>query len=72
MGKEEFASVTAAAQALGVSADTIRRWSKLGLIKSTRDKNQKRMFNLAELHRLRRKLNGEGDSTDYQLSLIHI
>lgn len=67
MGKEEFASVTAAAQALGVSADTIRRWSKLGLIKSTRDKNQKRMFNLAELHRLRRKLNGEGDSTDYQI-----
>ena len=67
MGKEEFASVTAAAQALGVSADTIRRWSKLGLIKSTRDKNQKRMFNLAEVHRLRRKLNGEGDSTDYQI-----
>ena len=67
MCKEEFASVTAAAQALGVSADTIRRWSKLGLIKSTRDKNQKRMFNLAELHRLRRKLNGEGDSTDYQI-----
>ena len=67
MGKEEFASVTAVAQALGVSADTIRRWSKLGLIKSTRDKNQKRMFNLAELHRLRRKLNGEGDSTDYQI-----
>ena len=67
MGKEEFASVTAAAQALGVSADTIRRWSKLGLIKSTRDKNLKRMFNLAELHRLRRKLNGEGDSTDYQI-----
>ena len=67
MGKEEFASVTAAAQALGVSADTIRRWSKLGLIKSTRDKNQKRMFNLTELHRLRRKLNGEGDSTDYQI-----
>ena len=67
MGKEEFASVTAAAQALGVSADTITRWSKLGLIKSTRDKNQKRMFNLAELHRLRRKLNGEGDSTDYQI-----
>lgn len=67
MGKEELASVTAAAQALGVSADTIRRWSKLGLIKSTRDKNQKRMFNLAELHRLRRKLNGEGDSTDYQI-----
>lgn len=67
MSKEEFASVTAAAQALGVSADTIRRWSKLGLIKSTRDKNQKRMFNLAELHRLRRKLNGEGDSTDYQI-----
>ena len=67
MGKEEFASVTAAAQALGVSADTISRWSKLGLIKSTRDKNQKRMFNLAELHRLRRKLNGEGDSTDYQI-----
>lgn len=67
MSETVFVSVTAAANELDVSADTIRRWSKLGLIKSVRDKNQKRMFNLAELHRLRRKLNGEGDAVDYEV-----
>ncbi len=60
-------SVTAAANALGVSADTIRRWSKLGLIKSSRDKSGKRLFNMKEIERLQKKLNGENDATEYRV-----
>lgn len=67
MSESALVSVTAAAKALDVSADTIRRWNKLGLIKATRDKNQKRIFNLDEIRRLQRKLNGEGDSTTFQI-----
>lgn len=65
----EAVSVTAAAQALGVSADTIRRWNKLGLIKANRDKNGKRIFNLDEIERLQQKLNGSGDNTKYEVLL---
>lgn len=67
MSESVSVSVSAAAKALDVSEDTIRRWSKLGLIKATRDKNKKRFFNLEEIRRLQRKFNGEGDSTDYQI-----
>lgn len=63
----QFVSVTAAAKALDVSADTIRRWNKLGLIKATRDKNGKRLFNLKEIQRLQRKLNGEGEEASFRV-----
>ena len=43
-------------QQLSVSADTIRRWDKKGLIKSTRDINDHRVFNLDEVKRLQQKL----------------
>lgn len=62
----QFVSVTAASKALDVSVDTIRRWSKLGLIKSTRDANNKRLFNLNEIDRLQRKLAGD-DQTEYRV-----
>ena len=65
--KDQFVSVTAAAKALDVSADTIRRWSKLGLVKATRDKNSKRLFNLEEIKRLQKKLNGEGEQAPFQV-----
>lgn len=64
--ESNFVCVTAAAKALNVSADTIRRWNKLGLIKAVRDKNNRRLFNLDEISRLQRKLNGV-DSTEYQI-----
>ena len=60
-----FVSIAAASRALDVSADTIRRWNKLGLIKATRDKNNNRLFNLAEIERLQKKLAGDEDSTEY-------
>lgn len=58
-------SVTAAAKELDVSADTIRRWNKLGLVKASRDKNGKRLFNVEEIDRLKKKLNGEGESIPF-------
>ncbi len=67
----QYASVTSAAKALDVSVDTIRRWNKLGLIKATRDKNNKRLFNIAEIERLQRKFNGYGDQTEYRVLDAH-
>lgn len=66
VSEKQYMSVTAAAQALDCSADTIRRWNKLGLIKAIRDKNNKRLFNLGEIERLQRKLEGD-DSTEYRV-----
>lgn len=59
---EGLVTASAAAAELGVSVDTVRRWSKLGLIKDTRDARNRRLFSRAELERLHRKLNGEGES----------
>lgn len=58
----ERITASAAAAELGVSVDTIRRWSKLGLIKATRDKNNRRLFSTEELQRVKHKLSGEGES----------
>ena len=41
---------------LSVSADTIRRWDKKGLIKSTRSDNNYRLFDLDEVRKLSKKL----------------
>ena len=67
MADNTFVTVTAASRALDVSVDTIRRWNKLGLIKATRDKNNKRLFNLNEIKRLQSKLSGGDDSTEYKV-----
>ena len=50
-----FVTVTEAAGRIGVSADTIRRWEKKGLIKATRSEHNYRLFNLAEIERLHKK-----------------
>lgn len=62
----ELMSVADASRALNCSIDTIRRWNKLGLIKATRDKNNKRLFNPKEIDRLQKKLKGD-DSTQYKI-----
>ncbi|WP_308623003.1 DNA (cytosine-5-)-methyltransferase [uncultured Enorma sp.] len=59
---EGLVTASTAAAELGVSVDTVRRWSKLGLIKDMRDARNRRLFSRAELERLHRKLNGEGES----------
>ena len=67
VGSGDFVTVTAASRALDVSVDTIRRWNKLGLIKATRDKNNRRLFNVEEIKRLKKKLAGGEDGTEYRV-----
>jgi molybdopterin-binding protein len=42
-----------AAQALGISLDTLRRWDRDGRIKTTRDKANRRVVSATEIARLR-------------------
>ncbi len=52
---------------LGVSEDTIRRWDKKGLIKSSRSEYNYRVFNLEEVRRLQTKLNGDNSVNKYKI-----
>lgn len=49
---QKLLTVAEAAEDLGVSIDTIRRWDKRGLIKATRSDLNYRLFNMAEVRRL--------------------
>jgi DNA (cytosine-5)-methyltransferase 1 len=53
-----FVAVHEAARALNVSADTIRRWEKKGLVKAERTANNYRAFKLDELKRAEAKYRG--------------
>ena len=64
---EKTYKISDAAVALGVSSDTIRRWEKLGLIRARRDEKNHRLFNLNELERVQRKVNGQHDENNYQI-----
>jgi len=56
-------TVHQAAEALQVSPDTVRRWAKKGLIRSSRNALGHRLFNLAELHRTHLKFHGTSSPT---------
>ncbi|MBN1915679.1 DNA (cytosine-5-)-methyltransferase [Candidatus Dojkabacteria bacterium] len=56
-----------AAQKLNVSTDTIRRWEKKGLIKASRSDNNYRVFNLDEIDRLIKKLDGDDSNNRYKI-----
>ncbi|MDP1743783.1 MAG: DNA (cytosine-5-)-methyltransferase [Candidatus Amesbacteria bacterium] len=60
-------TVAEVAQKLSVSADTIRRWEKSGLIKSRRSENNYRLFNYNEAERVKKKLRGGGSSNGYKI-----
>ena len=51
-------NVLEASKELNVSVDTIRRWDKKGLIKSTRSDLNYRLFDIEEIKKLDNKLNG--------------
>ena len=59
--------IAEAAQILSVSLDTIRRWEKKGLIKASRDINNARIFDVAELKRAHDKYIGGEVSTKYKV-----
>jgi len=48
-------TVHQAAEVLNVSSDTIRRWEKKGLIRAKRSRDNHRLFDIAELGRLKAK-----------------
>jgi molybdopterin-binding protein len=52
MAKQMY-SAAEAAQALGISLDTLRRWDRDGRIKTRRDKSNRRVVSAKEIARLR-------------------
>ena len=52
MAKQVY-SAAEAAQALGISLDTLRRWDREGRIKTRRDKSNRRTVSAKEIARLR-------------------
>jgi DNA (cytosine-5)-methyltransferase 1 len=60
-------TISEAAEKLGVSADTARRWEKKGLIKATRSENNYRVFRLEELQRVHDKATGKSKENNYKV-----
>jgi len=60
-------TVNEAAEKLGVSSDTVRRWEKKGLIKATRSEHNYRLFNLAEVERIHSKVFGNSSVNNYKI-----
>jgi molybdopterin-binding protein len=58
----EFYSASEAAQTLGISLDTLRRWDRQGRIKTKRDSSNRRIVTAKEIDRLR------GANVDHQMS----
>lgn len=54
-------TISEAAQEIGVSADTIRRWEKKGLIKSVRSEQNHRLFSIDEILRIHDKTSGSNN-----------
>lgn len=61
-------TVSEAADEIGVSCDTIRRWEKKGLIKSSRNENNHRVFSIDEIRRIHTKTSGsDSDESNYHI-----
>jgi molybdopterin-binding protein len=58
----EFYSASEAAQTLGISLDTLRRWDRQGRIKTKRDSSNRRIVTAKEIDRLR------GAGAEHQMS----
>lgn len=51
-------TIAEAAEKIGVSVDTIRRWEKKGLVKSHRNELNHRVFSVEEIDRVHQKISG--------------
>lgn len=61
------ATVHEAAEIIGVSEDTIRRWEKKGLIKASRNSYNYRVFNIEEVKRVKNKLTSNNTENNYKI-----
>lgn len=59
--------VSDVAQKLNVSSDTIRRWEKKGLIRSTRSRRNHRLFDIDEVRRVSHKIKGISSENNYKI-----
>jgi DNA (cytosine-5)-methyltransferase 1 len=59
--------ISDASAQLKLSADTIRRWEKMGLIKASRDRHNHRVFNIDELRRVQQKISGKHQVNRYKI-----
>lgn len=62
-----MATVQEAAEILGVSLDTIRRWEKKKLIKAKRSEHNYRIFDIEELKRIQNKYLGHSSTNNFQV-----
>jgi DNA (cytosine-5)-methyltransferase 1 len=62
-----YLTVHEVSKKLAVSVDTIRRWDKKGLIKSSRNSQNYRIFDLEEVEVLNNKLNGKSKQNNYKI-----
>lgn len=60
-------TISDAAIKIGISVDTIRRWEKKGLIKSSRSENNYRLFNWEEIKRIHTKIDGKHTGNNYRI-----
>jgi DNA (cytosine-5)-methyltransferase 1 len=60
-------TISEAAEEIGVSVDTIRRWEKKGLIKGSRSELNYRMFNIEEIKRIHDKVSGTHTGNNYKV-----
>jgi DNA (cytosine-5)-methyltransferase 1 len=67
----DFMTISLAADRIGVSPDTIRRWDKKGLIKASRDEHNYRVFNILEILRIHTKILGTDNNTNNYKILIN-
>ena len=59
MPRQRLYSASEAAAALGISVDTLRRWDRVGRIRTRRDAANRRLVTAAEIARLRGSEGGE-------------
>jgi DNA (cytosine-5)-methyltransferase 1 len=67
MPTQTLLTVSEAASKLNVSADTIRRWDKKGLIQGIRSEKNYRLFSLDELQRVYNKTQGIHAENNYKI-----
>lgn len=65
--QQQLVLVHEAAEAIGVSEDTVRRWEKKGLVRAVRNEFNHRLFDIGSLKVLNSKLNGTQRGQPYRI-----